>query len=139
MGTGIVEIIGMETRDGHRNCGDYWNGDTRLAQELWRLLDWRQEMGKGVVEFNGMETRDRHRYCGVYRDGDTRWTQVLWRLLEWRHEMGTGIMEIMDWRHEMGKGVVEFNGIETRDRHRYCRVYRDGDTRWAQVFWRLLE
>ena len=42
------------------------------------------------------------------------WT-LLWRLLEWRHEMGTGI--------------VEFIGMETRDGHRYCGDYWDGDKR----------
>ena len=29
MGTGIVEFIRIETRDVHRYCGVYWNGDTR--------------------------------------------------------------------------------------------------------------
>ena len=32
MGTGIVEIIGMETRDGYRYCRDYWNGDTKWVK-----------------------------------------------------------------------------------------------------------
>ena len=63
MDTGVVEFIGMETRDGHRCCGVYWDGDMRWAQVLWSLLGWRHEMGTGVVEFIGMETRDGHRYC----------------------------------------------------------------------------
>ena len=27
MGTGIVEFIGIETRDGQSYCGPYWVGD----------------------------------------------------------------------------------------------------------------
>ena len=77
MGTGIVETIGMETRDWHRNCGDYWIGDKRWEKVLWNLMGWRHEIGTGIVEFIGMETRDGHRYCGDYWNGDTRWIQVL--------------------------------------------------------------
>ena len=55
MGTGVVEFIGMETRDGHRYCGVYWDGDTRWEQVLRSLLGWKHEMGTGVVEFIGME------------------------------------------------------------------------------------
>ena len=34
MCTGIVELIRMETRDVHRYCRVYWDGDTRFAQVL---------------------------------------------------------------------------------------------------------
>jgi hypothetical protein len=37
MGTGSVELIGMETRDGYRYCGAYWDGDMRWVHELWSL------------------------------------------------------------------------------------------------------
>jgi len=77
MCTGIVELIRMETRDVHRYCRVYWDGDTRCAQVLWSLLGWRHEMCTGIVELIKMETRDVHRYCRVYWDGDTRFAQVL--------------------------------------------------------------
>ena len=80
--TGIVEFNGMETRDRHRYCRIYWDGDTRWVQVLWRLLEWGHEMGTDILEFIGIETRDGHRYLGAYCDGDTRWAQVFWRLLE---------------------------------------------------------
>jgi hypothetical protein len=47
--------------------------------------------------------------------------------MRWIHEMGTGIMELVGWRHEMSTGIVELIGMETRDRHRYCGDYGDGD------------
>jgi hypothetical protein len=75
MGTGIVQFIWMETRDGQRYCGGYCNGDTRWAQVLWSLLEWRHEMGTGIVELTVMETGDGHRYCRVYCDGNTKWSQ----------------------------------------------------------------
>jgi hypothetical protein len=104
MGTGIVELTGMVTLDGHRYFRVYWDGDSRWARVLWSLLEWRHEMGIGILEFIGMETRDGHRYCGaywngdtrwhryfrVYWDGDTRWAQVLWSLLGWRHVLDIG-------------------------------------------------
>jgi hypothetical protein len=37
MGTGIVEIIGMETQDGHRYCGPSWDGDKRQFLHLLRV------------------------------------------------------------------------------------------------------
>jgi hypothetical protein len=40
IGTGIVEFIGMETRDGHGYFRVYWDGDTRWARVLWSLLVW---------------------------------------------------------------------------------------------------
>jgi hypothetical protein len=67
MGTGIVEFIGMETRDGHMYYYRvYWDGDTRWAQVFYSLMGWRHEIGTGIVEFIGMETRDGHRYFRVY-------------------------------------------------------------------------
>ena len=56
MGTGIVEFIGMETRDGYRYYRVYWDGNMRWAPVLLSLLGWRHEMGTGIVEFTGMET-----------------------------------------------------------------------------------
>ena len=109
MGTGIVEIIGMETRDRHRYCGDYWCGDTIWAQVLWRLLGWRHEMGTCIVEFIGMgtrdgpgivgiiglETRDGHMYFGDYRDRDTSWAQVMRNVVGCINEMGIIILELI--------------------------------------------
>ena len=77
MGTGIVEIIGMEIRDGQRYCGDYWNGDTRCAQCCGVYLGWRYEMVKGIVEIIGMEIGDVHSVVEFIWDGDKRWAQVL--------------------------------------------------------------
>jgi hypothetical protein len=34
----------------------------------------------------------------------------------------------------MGTSIVDFIGMDTRDGHRYCGVFSDGATRWAQVF-----
>jgi len=48
MDTGKIEFIGMETRDGHRYFGVYWNGDTRWTHVLWILLRWRLEMGTSL-------------------------------------------------------------------------------------------
>jgi len=46
MDTGILEFIGMETRDGHMYCGFYCVGDSRWAQA-----------------------------CGAYGDAGTRWAK----------------------------------------------------------------
>ena len=73
----IVGITGMETRDGHRYCRVYWNGDTRCAQVLWRLLEWRHEVGTGIVDVTGMETGDVANIVEFIWDGDRRWAQVL--------------------------------------------------------------
>jgi len=53
--------------------------------------------------------------------------------------MGTGIVEIIGMETRDGTGIVEIIGMETRDGHRYCGDYWNGDTRWIQVLWRLLE
>jgi hypothetical protein len=73
MGTVILELIGMEPRDGDRYSEAYWDGDTRWVQLYWSLLEWSHEMGTGIVKFTGMETRDGDRYIGAYWDGATRW------------------------------------------------------------------
>jgi hypothetical protein len=45
----------------------------------------------------------------------------------------------MEWRQEISTGIVNFIGMEIRDGHKYCGAYWDGNTRWAYVFWSLLE
>ena len=62
MGTGILQFIGLETRDGRMYCGVCWDGDTRREGVFLSLLGWRHEMGAGIFEFIGLETRDGHRY-----------------------------------------------------------------------------
>ena len=49
MGTGILELNGMEIGD-----------------------------GTDIVEIIGMETRDVHSNVEFICDGDTRWAQILW-------------------------------------------------------------
>ena len=61
MGTAIVEINGIEKRDGHKTV-ELVEWRHELATVLWSLLGWRHEMIEAIMELIMIDTRTGHRY-----------------------------------------------------------------------------